>query len=110
MKKRIIAVIVILAFFANNLGKLFMVLRVKNNFKFVSSNAPAYAAKQFTVKVSAPTIKKKLISDCSTVAIDATATAVSELPLNLVKGVKPLNMVTRFNTTVAPISKVLSTA
>lgn len=42
------AVIVILAFFANNLGKLFMVLRVKNNFKFVSSNARAYAAKIYT--------------------------------------------------------------
>lgn len=41
-------VIVILGLFANTLGKLFMVLRVKNNFKFVSANAPAYAAKIYT--------------------------------------------------------------
>ncbi len=41
-------VIVILAFFANTFGKLFMVLRVKNNFKFVSADAPTYAAKIYT--------------------------------------------------------------
>ncbi|MGN1467494.1 MAG: hypothetical protein ACI4W1_04220 [Ruminococcus sp.] len=42
------SVIVILGFLANTLGKLFMVLRVKDNFKFVSSHAPAYAAKIYT--------------------------------------------------------------
>ncbi len=42
------SVIVILGFFANTLGKLYMVLRVKDNFKFVSSNAPKYAAKIYT--------------------------------------------------------------
>ncbi len=41
-------VIVLLAFFANNLGKLFMVLRVKDNFKFVTSKNPKYAAKIYT--------------------------------------------------------------
>lgn len=41
-------VIVILGFFANTLGKLYMVLRVKDNFKFASSNAPKYAAKIYT--------------------------------------------------------------
>lgn len=42
------SVILIVGFFANTLGKLFMVLRVKDNFKFVSSSAPAYAAKIYT--------------------------------------------------------------
>lgn len=36
---------VLLAFFANNCGKLFMVLRVKDNFKFITSNGQKYAAK-----------------------------------------------------------------
>lgn len=38
-------VIVLLAFFANTIGKLFMVLRVKDNFKLVSSKGQKYAAK-----------------------------------------------------------------
>ena len=38
-------VAVLLAFFANNCGKLFMVLRVKDNFKFITSNGQKYAAK-----------------------------------------------------------------
>lgn len=41
-------VVVLLAFFANNLGKLFMVLRVKDNFRFVTSKNPKYAAKIYT--------------------------------------------------------------
>lgn len=38
-------VIPMLAFFANNVGKLYMVLRVKDNFKFVSSMGQKYASK-----------------------------------------------------------------
>ena len=38
-------VVVLVAFFANNLGKLFMILRVKANFRFVSSDGQRYAAK-----------------------------------------------------------------
>ena len=38
-------VIVLLAFFVNNFGKLIMVLRVKDNFKFISSKGQKYAAK-----------------------------------------------------------------
>lgn len=38
-------VIPMLAFFANNVGKLYMVLRVKDNFKFVSSKGQKYASK-----------------------------------------------------------------
>ena len=41
-------VIVLLAFFANNLGKLFMVLRVKDNFRFITSKSQKYAAKIYT--------------------------------------------------------------
>ena len=38
-------VVVLTAFFANTVGKLLMVLRVKGNFRFVSSNSQKYAAK-----------------------------------------------------------------
>ena len=38
-------VIPMLAFFSNNVGKLYMVLRVKDNFKFVSSKGQKYASK-----------------------------------------------------------------
>lgn len=38
-------VIVLAAFFANNLGKLLMVLRVKENFKFTATDGQRYAAK-----------------------------------------------------------------
>lgn len=38
-------VIPMLAFFASNVGKLYMVLRVKDNFKFVSSKGQKYASK-----------------------------------------------------------------
>lgn len=38
-------VIPMLAFFANNVGKLLMVLRVKDNFRFVSSKGQKYASK-----------------------------------------------------------------
>ena len=38
-------VIVLLAFFANNIGKLMLVLRVKDNFRFVTAKGQKYAAK-----------------------------------------------------------------
>lgn len=38
-------VVVLLAFFANTLGKLLMVLRVKENFKFTAADGQRYAAK-----------------------------------------------------------------
>lgn len=38
-------VIVLVAFFANNLGKLLIVLRVKENFKFTAADGQRYAAK-----------------------------------------------------------------
>ncbi len=42
------ATIGILALMLNSLGKLFMVRRVKENFKFVSQKAPTYAGKIYT--------------------------------------------------------------
>ncbi len=39
------AAVVLIAFFANNFGKLLMVLRVKDNFRFVSSKGQKFAAK-----------------------------------------------------------------
>lgn len=39
--------VVLLAFFANNLGKLMLLLRVKDNFRFVTSKAPRSAAKVY---------------------------------------------------------------
>lgn len=38
-------VIVLLAFFANNVGKLLLVLRVKDNFRFLTAKGQKYAAK-----------------------------------------------------------------
>ena len=37
--------VILLAFFANNLGKLMLLLRVRDNFRFVSSKGQKYAAK-----------------------------------------------------------------
>ncbi len=42
------ATIGILALLLNSMGKLFMVLRVKENFKFVSQKAPTYVGKIYT--------------------------------------------------------------
>ena len=52
------ALIVVVALLLNNLGKLFMVLRVKDNFKFVSQKAPVFAGKIYINE----DIAKKLMS------------------------------------------------
>lgn len=52
------AVIVALILLLNNLGKLFMVLRVKDNFKFVTQKAPTYSGKIYVNE----DIAKKLMS------------------------------------------------
>ena len=52
------AVVVALLLLANCLGKLFMVLRVKDNFKFVTQKAPAYSGKIYVNE----DIAKKLMS------------------------------------------------
>lgn len=50
--------IAIVALLLNSLGKLFMVMRVKENFKFVSQKAPLYAGKIYTNE----DIARKLLS------------------------------------------------
>ena len=52
------AVVVSLIMLINNLGKLFMVLRVKDNFKFVTQKAPTYSGKIYVNE----DIAKKLMS------------------------------------------------
>ena len=42
------SIIVTIGFLCNCIGKMFMLLRVKDNFKFVSSKSPEYAAKIYT--------------------------------------------------------------
>lgn len=42
------SITIILGFFANTFGKLTLVRRVKDNFKFVAAKAPAYCAKIYT--------------------------------------------------------------
>lgn len=52
------AVVVALLLLANSLGKLFMVLRVKDNFKFVTQKAPTFSGKIYVNE----DIAKKLMS------------------------------------------------
>lgn len=52
------AVVVAVLLLANSLGKLFMVLRVKDNFKFVTQKAPTYSGKIYVNE----DIAKKLMS------------------------------------------------
>ncbi len=60
--------IVLLALFANNLGKLLMVIRVRDNFRFVSAKGQKYAAKIYNNEsvankmVSGTTSEKTLIA------------------------------------------------
>lgn len=61
-------VVVLVAFFANNLGKLFMVLRVKDNFKFVSSKGQKYAAKIYNNETVANQMLSGTPSDKSLIA------------------------------------------
>ncbi len=61
-------VIVLLAFFANNCGKVFMVLRVKDNFRFVSSKAPKYAAKIYNNEAVANRMMSGTASDKNIIA------------------------------------------
>lgn len=60
--------VVFLAFFANNLGKLFMVLRVKDNFRFVSAKGQKYAAKIYNNEAVANQMLSGTPSDRSLIA------------------------------------------
>lgn len=61
-------VIVLLAFFANNFGKLLMVLRVKDNFKFVSSKGQKYAAKIYNNESVANQMMSGTVSEKTIIA------------------------------------------
>ncbi len=61
-------VVVLLSFFANNLGKLFMVLRVKDNFRFVSSKGQKYAAKIYNNETIANQMMSGTVSDNNIIA------------------------------------------
>ncbi len=61
-------VIMMLAFFANNCGKLFMVLRVKDNFKFVLSKGQKYAAKIYNNESVANQLLSGTASDRNIIA------------------------------------------
>lgn len=61
-------VAVLLAFFANNCGKLFMVLRVKDNFKFVTSSGQKYAAKIYNNETVANQMMSGTVADKNIIA------------------------------------------
>lgn len=61
-------VAVLLAFFANNCGKLFMVLRVKDNFKFVTSSGQKYAAKIYNNESVASQMMSGTVADKNIIA------------------------------------------
>lgn len=47
------SVVLLIAFLLNTIGKLVMVLRVKNNFRFIIAKTPAYAGKIYTNETDA---------------------------------------------------------
>ena len=61
-------VVVLLAFFANNLGKLLMVLRVKDNFRFLTAKGQKYAAKIYNNESVANKMLSGTPSDNSLIA------------------------------------------
>ena len=61
-------VVVLLAFFANSLGKLMMVMRVKDNFRFLSEKGQKYAAKIYNNESVANKMLSGTPSDKSLIA------------------------------------------
>lgn len=74
-------VIILLAFFANNCGKLFMVLRVKDNFRFVSSKGQKYAAKIYNNESVANQMMSGTASDRNIIAYQHK----TDFPANFLK-------------------------
>lgn len=74
-------VIPMLAFFANNVGKLYMVLRVKDNFKFVSSKGQKYASKIYNNESVAMQMMSGTAADRPIIAYQHKA----EFPSNFLK-------------------------
>ncbi|MCQ2514918.1 MAG: hypothetical protein MJ089_07520 [Ruminococcus sp.] len=61
-------VVVLLSFFANNLGKLFMVLRVRDNFRFAASKGQKYAAKIYNNETVANQMMSGTVADKNIIA------------------------------------------
>ena len=74
-------VIPMLAFFANNVGKLYMVLRVKDNFKFVSSKGQKYASKIYNNESVAMQMMSGTVADRPIIAYQHK----TEFPSNFLK-------------------------
>ena len=74
-------VIPMLAFFANNVGKLYMVLRVKDNFKFVSSKGQKYASKIYNNEAVAMQMMSGTAADRPIIAYQHK----TEFPSNFLK-------------------------
>ncbi len=74
-------VIILLAFFANNCGKLFMVLRVKDNFRFASSGGQKYAAKIYNNESVANQMMSGTASDKNIIAYQHK----TDFPANFLK-------------------------
>lgn len=74
-------VIPMLAFFANNVGKLYMVLRVKDNFKFVSSKGQKYASKIYNNESVAMQMMSGTAADRTIIAYQHK----TEFPSNFLK-------------------------
>ena len=74
-------VIPMLAFFANNVGKLYMVLRVKDNFKFVSSKGQKYASKIYNNETVAMQMMSGTAADRPIIAYQHK----TEFPSNFLK-------------------------
>ena len=74
-------VIILIAFFANNFGKLLMVLRVKDNFKFVSSKGQKYAAKIYNNESVANQMLSGTASDKTIIAYQHK----TDFPANFLK-------------------------
>lgn len=116
--------VVLLAFFANNLGKLIMVLRVKDNFRFITSKGQKYAAKIYNNEAIANKMLSGTAADKALIAYQhktgfpanflkisyapdpsedlasklAPITVIVSLILALLYGVVKLNVAGAFNT------------
>ena len=73
--------VVVLALFANNLGKLIMVLRVKDNFRFVSAKGQRYAAKIYNNESVAGQMLSGTASDKALIAYQHK----TDFPANFLK-------------------------
>ena len=97
-------VIPMLAFFANNVGKLYMVLRVKDNFKFVSSKGQKYASKIYNNESVAMQMMSGTAADRPIIAYQHK----TEFPSNFLKISYAPNPSEDLASKLAPITTIAS--